>query len=126
MIKILRESLTTKYFQFSGRADRKEYWITCLFIFFVMYLLVFLKPYPLAMFAIFITSCIPFMSLSVRRLHDFNFSGFWELLIVIIMYLVLYTKLMFFTNFISFFYFIILGVIKGTPTTNRYGEPPVN
>ena len=126
MIKILLESLTTKYFQFSGRASRKEYWILCLFTFFIMYLLVFLKPYPLVMFAIFLISCVPYISLSTRRLHDLNFSGFWELLILIIVYLILYTKLMFLTDFISFFYCIVLGLIKGTPSANKYGDPPTD
>lgn len=70
MIKILKNSLIKKYFRFSGRASRKEYWILYLFTYFIMYLLVFFKEYPLVMFAIFLIFIIPYISLSIRRLHE--------------------------------------------------------
>ena len=126
MIQILKNSLIKKYFQFSGRASRKEYWILYLFTYFIMYLLVFFKEYPLVMFTIFLIFIVPYISLSIRRLHDFNFSGFWELLISIILFFILYTKLMFLVHYMSFFYCIVLGIIKGTPATNKYGEPPID
>jgi uncharacterized membrane protein YhaH (DUF805 family) len=126
MIKILYDSLTKKYFQFSGRASRKEYWILYLFTFCITYSLVFFKSNQFVMLALFLIFCIPYITVSIRRLHDLNLNGFLELLILILMYIFLLIKFTQLANIISLFYGFILGIVKGTPTTNKYGEPPLN
>ena len=135
MIKILWESLTTKYFQFSGRASRKEYWtiyllvsLACYIVFFIIknHDILGLRIVYLSVFILFFIG-IPSISVTVRRLHDINFSGWWFL--TIIFFEVWGND--FFNNSMKGFVItiipdIIVGFIKGTPTTNKYGKPPVN
>lgn len=135
MIKILRESLTTKYFQFSGRANRKEY---CFFylleltggsaVFFIIKNndIFSLKIVYLSVFILFLF-LLPSITVSVRRLHDINFSGWWFLIIIIFCV----EGNNFFNNLTGGFIIaniphVILGLIPGTLTTNKYGDLPVN
>ena len=82
-----------KYTNFSDRASRSEFWLFTLFIWIVSGMLLLLDPmiagvplweysYPLTslgnVFSLAIT--IPSISVSVRRLHDLNRSGWWTLL----------------------------------------------
>jgi len=55
---------------------------------------------------------IPFISLSVRRLHDIGFSGAW-VLVLFLPVLGLLTLL------------ILLSIAPGSSTNNQYGLPPV-
>jgi uncharacterized membrane protein YhaH (DUF805 family) len=77
-------------FNFSGRARRKEFWY---FILVLAVLLIapycvegyFQKPtdYDLAngiFFILYILHIVPLLSVTVRRLHDTNQSGWWCLL----------------------------------------------
>lgn len=130
MIKILWGSLTTKYFQFSGRASRKEYWIFSITFFLTLYFLSFFQFYYLYFFTLFIV-IIPDLSLDIRRLHDINLSGWW-LLVIYITAFFLYFNLFpitigfFQINLLSSLFSILLGIIPSTPTTNKYGEPPIS
>lgn len=82
-----------KYAVFTGRARRKEYWIFGL----IDVLIIFALKYPhfltsqidpetrlgqLQMLYVFATF-VPFVAVSVRRLHDTNRSGWWVLLVLI-------------------------------------------
>ena len=82
-----------KYFDFKGRARRAEYWYFILFIILVSFILGFIEGFTGAfdntdrsiyadIFSIFII--IPSISVSVRRLHDINRSGWWVLLTFLI------------------------------------------
>jgi uncharacterized membrane protein YhaH (DUF805 family) len=79
-----------KYAMFSGRSARSEYWYFILFYFLILIGLAFVDVlmgmvsestglgvltalFALAMF-------IPSLSVSIRRLHDTNHSGWWFLL----------------------------------------------
>jgi uncharacterized membrane protein YhaH (DUF805 family) len=133
MIKILRDSLIKKYFQFSGRASRKEYWVVYLLGVFLCQVTFLLSLYYsnlvinnlyLILFLVFVLTP-PFIAVSVRRLHDFNFNGWFILLFYLIDFLIEY----FITDtmmilIISFLINSVLGFIQGTPGLNKYGEPP--
>ena len=106
MFKLYKDSIFKNYANFSGRASRKEFWTFVLFNFiigFIVGLLQFLielvgLPFMLAFDmifnpAIFITVpiniinfiwglliWIPSISISIRRLHDINRTGWWYLL----------------------------------------------
>ena len=82
-----------KYTNFSGRASRSEFWLFVLFTFVVSLMLGFLDPLiagvsfmdydevfaPLS--TIFtIAIIIPSIAVNVRRLHDVNRSGWWLLI----------------------------------------------
>lgn len=83
------------YFNFSGRARRKEYWIFTLVhsvIFWVipMFVVYFYQDSEIIVgifglfYLIFILgTIIPVISINVRRLHDIGKSGWWYLIILI-------------------------------------------
>jgi len=166
LFKIYIECFTNKYFQFSGRANRREFFIFLLFdtiisllihylsipLFFIFYLLINIVPsserfveriYENFNFTVWIyflyliISIIPSLTVSIRRLHDFNFNGWWCLIVnllpVILCFLLksgIKLKIGIIYLWIYLICFIVLIIcmlfIKGTPTTNKYGEPSIN
>jgi uncharacterized membrane protein YhaH (DUF805 family) len=114
-----------RYADFSGRSQRKEYWMFSLFMALVVIGLlviagllggfsdtgggmsmIFLIPFMLFMFA----SIIPSIAVTVRRLHDQDKSGWFYLL-----------------SFIPYVGGIVIFVfmcIDGTPGPNRFGPDP--
>ena len=113
-----------KYTNFSDRASRSEFWLFSLFITIGSIIVMFLDPMiagvsfeesfgdPLAplSFVFSIAIIIPSISLTARRLHDVNRSGWWMLL-----------------------YFTIIGMIpllywcckKGDEGENQHGPNPL-
>ncbi len=114
------------YFNFMGRSRRSEFWWPVL-----LYILVYLGVFLFAtigeamfgendviygiigfVFLIFALSyIIPSISVSVRRLHDRNMSGWWYLL-----------------GFVPFGGFVLLYFFasEGTQGANKYGQDPKN
>ena len=114
------ESIKTcfsKYFVFSGRATRSEFWYFYLFwiigIFLVLYGDIVLNPEllennetgPLEIIFILVT-LIPYLSVNIRRLHDVNRSGWWFLIPLTII------------GIIPFYYWILK---PSDTSTNKYG-----
>lgn len=62
----------SKYFDFSGRARRSEFWWFVLF-FFVAGLI------PFVGLIVTLAGLIPYFAVAVRRLHDTDRSGWWLL-----------------------------------------------
>jgi uncharacterized membrane protein YhaH (DUF805 family) len=115
-----------KYFTFSGRASRSEYWYWILFITLGRIIFVILDPiiFPNVSNGIFpnvrygplhglfsLATLIPTIAVEVRRLHDVDRRGWWLLM-----------------------YFTIIGIIyplfiwkctKGTAGANRFGPDPL-
>ncbi len=106
---------TEKYFQFSGRARRKEYWSYNLFAFILSMILSVtfdiggISPVAstLLLWIMFFPAGI---SVTVRRLHDTGRSA-WNLL----------WSFLPFVGFIIIFVFTVLPSEKGA---NRYGPQP--
>ena len=77
-------------FQFSGTATRAEFWWFILFVavgirVVDLILSLFLGPFviiPLLILTLLLI--IPLLSVGARRLHDINFSGWWQLLMLTI------------------------------------------
>lgn len=142
MFKLFLEALTKKYFKTSVRAGRKEYFSFILFstLFSEIAGFVFIinnqKMNWFIGLLVFITilftfySSIPSITLTIRRLHDLNFSGWWVLVVILSTMLIV----LFWNNTIicySLISVLFIGIIcllfcSGVPTANRYGEPPVN
>jgi len=119
------------WFGIKGRASRKEYICRFLMMWFLGYIDIvcvdkideyidFLKPNLIAVLAIsffvlltsiFILSVIQVFFVTHRRLHDLNTSGWWQLI-----------------TFVPCGQLLMIGLIffKGTPTTNKYGDPPTD
>lgn len=112
-----------KSFILEGRSPRSEYWIFQLvnFVIFLvlMSLFVLFKDNPniqwfmYILIVLFAISVIPAnISVTVRRLHDINLSGWW-----------------FFLGFIPYgigaIIIVILALTKGTEGENKYGPDPL-
>jgi len=99
-----------QYFDFDGRAHRKEYWLFFIVNFSLSYSLGFLALQygrgilPFVYLFYLLMLFIPSVAVGVRRMHDVGKSG-WFLLIPI--------------------YNLILLLTKGEQTENRFGPVPV-
>ncbi len=80
-----------RYFDFSGRSSRSEFWLFNLFWFLEMAGLVIVagaagttteaqKPYDLLLSLVIFAHVIPALAIQVRRLHDIGRSGWWVLI----------------------------------------------
>ena len=104
---------------FNGRTRRMEYWVFYLCTSFLTSLvcIVFLFGLHFAGLDIIMPAAIIeilylllFLSITVRRLHDTNRSGWWFLLV--------------FIPFIGQLVFLIFMCLKGTEGENRFGKDP--
>lgn len=104
-----------KYFVFSGRASRTEFWMFTLFL--TIFLCVGLAidmaiggdaemPFGLFSGLIFTAHLVPAISVTIRRLHDSNKSG-WMILLGVIPIITL-----------------ILMLLPSTPGANKYEPNP--
>ena len=106
-----------KYFQFSGRSRRKEYWLFMLLFYSLSLLgnfLVFnLNPDYTLLFYLYLGVClgliIPAYTVAARRLHDIDRTAWWILI-----------------NLIPFGFFVLLIFYcqEGTKGENQYGADP--
>jgi len=113
-----------KYTNFSDRASRSEFWLFTLFNAIVSLMLMFLDPliagesfldydeiFPPLSTIFLLAIIIPAISVSVRRLHDVNRSGWWfliELTIIGVLFPILYWCCK-----------------KGDEGENRFGPKPI-
>lgn len=110
------------YFDFSGRTRRKEYWYFTLF-----HTLMAVTGQLLAgglytenhttgeifeaiVFGYIVASIIPTLSVTVRRLHDIDKSGWWYFVA--------------FIPAVGVVWLLILTCIDGTSGANQYGPDP--
>lgn len=105
----------SKYFTFSGRSNRPEYWYVCLFLLLLMvgttvadFFLVdsTLQFTPITMVAQLAT-LIPSFAVSARRLHDTDRSAWWLLIILV--------------PLIGALVLLVFACQRGTPGSNRFG-----
>ena len=112
-----------KYAVFEGRARRKEYWmfqlinvviLTVLFAAIMPSLIAHRQSFLLLFLGVFLCvyvlgTIIPSLAVSVRRLHDVNFSGWWVLI-----------------GFVPAggVILLIFHVLDSTPGPNQYGPNP--
>jgi uncharacterized membrane protein YhaH (DUF805 family) len=134
MLNLFIRCFSKKYFQFKGRASRKEYLSFLIFdnllLFFMGILNTVISSNILIMVITIyaLVSVFPSISVTIRRMHDINLSGWWCLALTIIGVV--------FTSFLtqSIMDYIVLCIViiiamfiickKGDPTANKYGEPP--
>lgn len=110
-----------KFGEFSGRARRREYWFFQLFNWIAIFLLAFLVSFiegesvnetvGSSLFGLyFLVVLVPSWTLTVRRLHDINMSGWWLLITLL--------------PFVGGVALTVFCLIDSTPGTNRYGPNP--
>ena len=107
------ESIQTcykKFFDFSGRASKSEYWWFQLYTIIIYGMqFVFQGDLVLVFSILVIANIIPLYAAGVRRLHDTDKSG-WMVLISVIPLIGLYI--------------IVLLIADGTKGKNRFGPKP--
>ncbi|MBE5074144.1 DUF805 domain-containing protein [Erythrobacteraceae bacterium E2-1 Yellow Sea] len=133
-----------RYFDFSGRSRRMEYWMFTLLNIIVVMVLVFIVLGtggfasgldPAAGDAAVLASMfsgvgiliglwvlavlIPSIAVTVRRLHDRDMSGWWYLAFIV-------GGMIPYIGFIASIALLVLMVLPGTPGPNRFGEDPKN
>ena len=137
----LTEAVTTclklKYFTVSGRAARSEYWYFVLFQMMVYFLLVVLLFVVASLddfldgevstggwimlgviLVFFLGTLIPAITVTVRRLHDRNLSGWWYLAYVAVSFVPV-------LDWISSIVLLVVMCLKGTDGDNKYGPDPL-
>lgn len=141
MLNLFIRCFSKKYFQFKGRASRKEYLSFLIFnslLLFLMGVLINISSsniFIITLAGVYkLISIFPSISVTVRRVHDLNLSAWWcAILIVLFSMLIPFIKIS--TNIIALCALIILGISifilslfiifkKGTDGVNDYGQPP--
>ena len=142
-------SCLRQYARFSGRAPRSEYWWWCVFwlvacelVQLVAYLpfgeipdsVIFPPNVPFIVF--FVAGFLPSLSVTVRRLHDADWSGWWAALLLLPCVYVVWPEALggdigadraigvIVFDFVILAAYLFLGVrlcISGTRGTNRFG-----
>ena len=120
-----------------GRSNRKEYIVfnLCfLFVFYCLYFLIFQINNLIIVISTFIflaISAIISFCLTIRRLHDINFSSYWITISIPLSILafiiesktseeIYFELVMYYLTVLHLF----LIFFKGTPGPNKYGPPP--
>lgn len=107
------------FVNFSGRANRKEFWYFYLFNI-IIYLVVYFLLLAVSNEALILTfasiaivyglgTILPNIAVAVRRLHDIGKSGWWYLLFLI--------------PYIGSIILIVFFCMKSNPNENKYGKP---
>ena len=110
-------------FGIKGRANRQEYIVRFLLMPFLGYITntvadayqstgnLLIGLLMMVLCPVFILSIIQVFFVTHRRLHDLNTSGWWQLI-----------------TFVPCGQLLMIGLIfyKGTPGSNKYGEPPID
>ncbi len=119
-IEAIEICLSKKYFNFKGRACRKEFWF-----FFLFYVLSFIGMSIFSIYAsnffsgnivnnvivgIVIFLFIPLMAVTSRRLHDSNLSGLWLFLLLL--------------SSLGALALLVLCARRSSPYANRFGPHP--
>lgn len=115
------EAFTKNYVNFKGRARRKEYWGFTLFyalIFAILGAFAFTGIGVILFLVVFVATLPPSISLTVRRLHDINLSGWFTLYMLIMLIPVI-------GEAIAIIISIVIGVVQGSAESNKFGENPV-
>ncbi len=107
----LLDVITKHYYDFKGREGRKVFWLFTLNMLIINTILGLFSADILSLIISF-AILLPSLGLSVRRLHDINFSGWWILVG--------------FIPFLGIIALIVFACIPGTEGENKYGPVVVN
>ena len=114
--------VTNKYFDFSTRAPRKEFWLFVLF-YSLAYLILMgidismgtynsIIGFGILSGIFWMATVVPYLAVGVRRLHDTNRAGWWLLLI--------------FVPIVGAIWLLVLFCFKSDEDENRFGINPLS
>jgi len=119
---IVSKCMTKKYLDFSTRAQRKEFWFFVLFyvggVFILTVIDIAANTYDeesgIGLFSsiFLLLTFIPYLAVSVRRIHDTNRTGWWVLILII--------------PLIGAIWLIVLYCLRGNQGENKFGEDPLS
>ncbi len=132
-----------RYFDFSGRSSRSEFWwffLFCVLLYMLTFSLTinelgqidesnpeaFLSKALTSWFGLaFILTLIPSISISIRRFHDINMSGWWYVALQIVPSILAQLILIFsFISFMTLFVYLYFMCVEGGGD-NQYGSNPL-
>jgi len=127
----VRTCLQEKYVGFEGRARPAEYWWFILFYFILVAVFGAVAGLFGAIFGqngaigiailgglAMLGMVLPGLSVTIRRMHDRGYSGWWYLLLVVLSAIPL-------VGFIVLIVFIVNMILRGTIGPNKYGPDPL-
>lgn len=115
------KSVFSKYVTFSGRASRSEYWYYMLFLVIIG---CFAGVTPsltgpgldntpsFFVNIVLLALLLPTLAVSIRRLHDVDYSGWWWFVQII--------------PVVGYLFILYLNVQPGTSGSNRFGPDPIS
>lgn len=103
--KYFFEQLKKEYFKFEGRASRRRFWMFMLFSFLISCFLGLIIPILAQIFGLIVL--LPGVGLTIRRLQDFNLSGWWFCVCIV--------------PYIGILILILLLTFPGDKKVNNYG-----
>ena len=133
------------YFDFFGRASRREFWqfalfyvVTCLILLYAALIFGLLTTWTALATTLLLTfylfawgSLIPLVATAVRRLHDSGQSGWWVLLILLQLRFLIpppamgdWWIVLALLPAIGDIALLLLLMWRGVAKTNRFGAPP--
>jgi uncharacterized membrane protein YhaH (DUF805 family) len=114
LITAWKRVVIERYAQFSGRSGRAEYWwffLANLILGVVFSLLGRVSVAFAVIYALYgLAMIIPSLSVSVRRLHDINRTGWWVLIALV--------------PIVGVIVLLVFHATAGDPGGNQYGYPP--
>lgn len=138
--KFLKAQLSNP-FTFKGRIGRVEYLLSVIFVTLLTFPVLFIdspgvdfsNENQLDFYVVLFVFLVCFVlfythAFVIKRLHDADFSGWWSIVIIwllpILLDVVIKSESLLLTFLISRLSYTILLVIKGTKGKNKYGGPP--
>lgn len=120
-MNLILECVTSKYAKFDGRAGRKQFWLFMLAYFGAMMVIRALdggmsmhddlNGISALSVVFWLSMVLPYIAVSIRRLHDTNRSGWWFLIGLV--------------PVIGLVWFFVLMVLSGTNGDNQFGPKPL-
>ncbi|MCG8624319.1 MAG: DUF805 domain-containing protein [Proteobacteria bacterium] len=134
----------TRFFDFFGRANRREFWLFAIFYLCASFLLLWsalllglLFPFPATATVLLIAfylfawgSLIPLLAVAIRRLHDIGRSGWWILLGLSSVCLLIPPSLLggwrgvLWLPVVAMLALLVMLMWRGEAGINRFGTPP--
>lgn len=114
-----RICLTSKYATFGGRARRREFWLFTLVLFLASIVVTIFDSavfgtaatgYGPTYLVFAVATFIPSLAVTVRRLHDTGRSGWWLLLLLVVL--------------VGWIVLFVFWVQDSKPGANAYGPSP--
>ena len=132
------KSAFLKCFDYQSRSSRSEFWWFYAFTLLTYFFDAIIRTvsgesigYLIISIIISIGIFVPYISLTIRRFHDINLSGWWYLFycvlpLAIILIAFVSSLYLMFLLLIMFIYFVYLMAKKGTEGPNEFGNDPLS